>query len=375
MDTFFSINLGPNTLWKVSIDDPEFVPLESFPHLNVINPLLHARYFAEAHHWGEGHPETLGVGESYAIVKSPFVLFGLEFAQFLELGPKLPDETIERPPEIMWPVIANGISRGLRHLSKQAGLRIDNGYSFLGSPVKIDFSLRFPKAHPDRNAFFDQYDLETAITLQKIVLADRNRGLDQPHVSNDLLLDAIQALTERDFRRSLLYSAIAMESYASEQMEKSYQAILEGDTSPSPMRVVSIPIQEGISQRKDPVYSFLAENKREFRTLLHEMPLYLLGRSLMVDDQPLYQQAHRLYKTRNKIVHSGEIAESDVTEYGFSSPDARAAIQTALDVCTWFGWEERYYLPGGEERIRLDSPTDDTRFDGLDNPRIHRRSK
>ncbi|MCH8107567.1 MAG: hypothetical protein IIB30_04315, partial [Chloroflexi bacterium] len=84
MDTFFVINLGPETLWRVSIDDPESVPLESFPHLNVINPLLHARYFRQ-HHLGDGNPETVGVGESYAIVKSPFVLFGMEFAQFLTL--------------------------------------------------------------------------------------------------------------------------------------------------------------------------------------------------------------------------------------------------------------------------------------------------
>lgn len=89
--------------------------------------------------------------------------------------------------------------------------------------------------------------------------------------------------------------------------------------------------------------------------LLHEIPLYLSGKSLLVDNEPLYQKAIRLYKTRNRIVHRGFVPAEDTNLFNFSFSDAKIGLQTALDVCYWFGMSEVYTLPGGDH-IELQRP-------------------
>ncbi len=96
--------------------------------------------------------------------------------------------------------------------------------------------------------------------------------------------------------------------------------------------------------------------------MLHEAPLYVLGRSLLVESESLYQQAIRLYRTRNQIVHRGEILDGPEDVFEFSRSDAIAGVQTALDVCGWFGLKEQYDLPGtghivlGRAEFKSESP-------------------
>jgi hypothetical protein len=201
--------------------------------------------------------------------------------------------------------------------------------------------------------------LETAITLERVLEADRIRGQQQPVVAVELLLDVVQSVLDLDFRRALLFSAIAMESYAANEIDNSYLALLEVEPRPDHMRVVSFELPGGRSQKKDSIYAYIAEKTRtDFRALLHEVPLYLFNKSLMLDNQALYQKALRLYKTRNQIVHRGEVLDSPEGAFEFTLTDARVGAQTALDVCTWFGMRENFVLPS-DERVRLAAPAEE----------------
>ena len=125
-----------------------------------------------------------------------------------------------------------------------------------------------------------------------------------------------------------------METYASTELDETFQAHLEGGPLQSNMRIISVRVNDELAQKKDPVYFYIFQITRtEFRPLLHEAPLYVLGRSLLVESESLYQQAIRLYRTRNQIVHRGEILDGPEDVFEFSRSDAIAGVQTALDVC------------------------------------------
>ena len=219
---------------------------------------------------------------------------------------------------------------------------------------EYDCTLRFPEMRPHGNALASNYELETAITMDRVLEADKVRGSALP-VVDSLLLDSIQALLDLDYRRALLFAAIAMEAHAATNLDEFYHGILESGQAPPHMHVVSFDLPGGSTQQKDPVYVSLAERARaEFAMLLHESPLYLFGRSILVEDQTVYQEARRLYRTRNQIVHRGEISDSGESSFGFSTADARAGIEAALAVCRWFGLSEHYALPGsGHVELRL----------------------
>ena len=161
--------------------------------------------------------------------------------------------------------------------------------------------------------------------MDSLASADAMAELDSFPISDSLIVDSIQALVEGDYRRALLFSTIAMESYVSARLEKLYNEKLESDIVSPHLRVSCFILSSGKVQKKDPVFSYLMEkSKSEFAPLLNEIPMYLFGKSLLLDDQRLYQKAILLYKTRNQIVHRGEINENDKNLLLLNYSDAKA---------------------------------------------------
>ncbi len=111
-------------------------------------------------------------------------------------------------------------------------------------------------------------------------------------------------------------------------------------------RVITLSKAGGGSLMKDPVYEKLRD-REDFTVRLHELPLYVLRRSLLVEDETLFHRAKRLYKTRNKIVHAGKIDNSRGGEhYTFEMSLTRNdALNTAIKIFSWLGMRANFILP------------------------------
>lgn len=87
-----------------------------------------------------------------------------------------------------------------------------------------------------------------------------------------------------------------------------------------------------------------------FKRLLHECPLYLFKRSLLLDEPDTYKNAVELYAARNKTAHGDSAAPT----YGRFSPSAESAVcalDTAIDVIRWLGLDADYTVFRGMERV------------------------
>lgn len=142
-------------------------------------------------------------------------------------------------------------------------------------------------------------------------------------IHHELFLDAEKALTSGDSRNAILFAAMAVETLAG-AIADSYS-----------------PKLRDVEHRVDPVFDFL-RSKARFSNLLHEVDLYCRGKSLLLMDPSLYQQASRLYRTRNKIAHQGSVPEHE-SFIPVSSNGAGEAVETARRLFRWFGVEIPQY--------------------------------
>jgi hypothetical protein len=175
--------------------------------------------------------------------------------------------------------------------------------------------------------------------LLRAVTADTLRRLgsdDTVPIFADVLLDAIEAMLEFDFRKSILYSAIALEAGASSAIESEYERLrrLPGQTLHR-----FLPAR-GNQDVHDPIFVRLADRANS-RMRLHELPLYLFGRSLLVQNEPLFTRALRLSGTRNGLAHAGDAGQR-ADAYALDLTSASECLETARQVFDWFDLESDY---------------------------------
>lgn len=106
-----------------------------------------------------------------------------------------------------------------------------------------------------------------------------------------------------------------------------FQARLEGSAGPD------LRIQVGDDEPADPIYDLLRK-RNDFSVKLHELPLYLVGHSLMLNDRATLDTLRRLYATRNKIVHAGQVDATVLSLSGESVVESWNAVQSLL---LWLG--------------------------------------
>ena len=162
----------------------------------------------------------------------------------------------------------------------------------------------------------------------------------------EILFDAIDADAVGDHRKAILYSAIAVESMAATRIDEMHE--LAWRDSDAGLRRVAIRTGTGDSVEKDPVFDRLRkDSERNFRLLLHELPLYILRRSLLLEDDHLHRDLMTLRSTRNDLVHSGTVephARLPVDRHG-----AKQALDSAIRAYEWFGASGRYVTIHGHE--------------------------
>lgn len=115
-------------------------------------------------------------------------------------------------------------------------------------------------------------------------------------VYEEILLNAIGDYWSRKYNTAIVYSAIAMETMVRTLLRQEHSRML----SSRPPRWVKA------GEGKDFVFEKLF-GAREFKVLLNDCMLYVFGRSLLVEDKKLYDNACKLYRTRSELVHQGHL--------------------------------------------------------------------
>jgi hypothetical protein len=242
--------------------------------------------------------------------------------------------------------MARDLFARLRHLSGQATMpKVENWLS--SSFAELDDLPTYDPPSEILDHLFAKYSFTTAITTEHLRAAAALGSDYIPPIQEVLLLDAIAAHRERNFQTAILYAAMSTEVALGSVIDAAYEGII-GNPIDTRFRVVGIPQAGGTLVYKDPVYERL-RSRTDFSVLLHELSLYVLRRSLLLDDESLFQRAKRLYATRNKIVHSGELTEEDTTKlHVFDEMGSMDALKTAVHLFSWLGERTNFPLPSTE---------------------------
>jgi len=324
--------------WNIHKNDPVTHAIQSLPGWFFINPLVYLEFhepFRAEHTISK--PYISAILDNQAIISTDRLMFLIQ-------DEILPENIISEAGSEISRLLAN-----LRYISKQFYLRTEvRAVSIVSQEKEISQlpRLRFPMiSRHHSKVFMRQYLVDTAITWKHLEIASTIPSNFTSPIFDIILLDAINARADGDYRKTILYSAMSVEIIAATKLDEAYDAIIQQGDDRADLRMISIPQAGGQTSVKDPVYDYLS-NKSDFAQLLHERPLYLLKRSLCVDNQQLYQTALKLYRSRNKIVHRGEPPGGEQMSYfGINQPDALTAIECAIEIFKWFGEPDKYVAP------------------------------
>jgi hypothetical protein len=232
----------------------------------------------------------------------------------------------------------------LRHVSRQATLpRGEDLVFFTCHDIDVLPNVEFEEPYYGTVHHGDNSFIETALTMDLVERAGELPTTFEGPVYEGILLDAFRAVKDNDFRSALLYSALAVESMAGELIDAEHAKLLA--TTPPPPHIRAVTIQEGRSKGdlEDPVFKWMRKSGR-FTELLHELPLYVLQRSLKQELPEVYQQARKLYQTRNSLAHRGE-SDKDRDLYPLDAFGAVDAMKCAREVFGWFGVPGKWSIP------------------------------
>lgn len=352
------------TYWTVTNEDPEVLRLSGNLGWAIVSPILYP-LLAIARH-GSYRIHKVDLGKS--LIYSNLMCFLLPSVSLVEAQQQIGrvlfgDDKSEHPSDAtlrLWEMTdSSSLSRfliNLRSASGQAALptmhdistfRLDEIEELPAQVSEIDDS--------PTEVWMRAYCYHTAVGFEHVVEADARACV--PPIYNTLLLDAIEAVAEPDYRRAILYSAMTAEIVASTRLDEELGVLKTKGDSTGRLRLMPVHLRGGRTEVKDPVYDALSR-QRQFKHLLHVLPLYVFGRSLLVDDCRLYEQALKLHGTRNDIVHLGQPSENAKPRLTLDEAGALEAISCAMSVCEWFGENYHYPIPDGAF-VRLgDKPKD-----------------
>jgi len=239
---------------------------------------------------------------------------------------------------------ALGLFDVISHLLRQ--LRYSSRYAvFPTNHTVLSISVRDPKDFQElpvpeetKSGAVSNVPEQALITERRIEAFTRLAVDFCPPVHAEVLLDAIEAHVASDFKKCILFAAIAAETMVTTVLENAYAAIL-GSTVTSPQhRVVEITEPGGERRRLDPIFKMLADNRSSYqiRRLVHEASLYTLGKSLMIDEKKLYDEILEMFKTRHQIAHTGG-TDIDNAGWGGNFRGTASALRSVERLFEWYG--------------------------------------
>jgi hypothetical protein len=329
--------------WLASSSDPLLAPLEYLPGWSIVHPLTRGLTSIDEHARDLRRILELPTGDGRVTVSTPF------------LHCVVPDEVGDHTGEPLKQL--KGLLTRLRHVSRQATLpRGESIASFHCSELDELPKVKFPEPYFGKVGYGDSSFLPTTLTMELAIKAGQLPPDFEPPVQEGILLDAMKAMKEYDFRAAMLYTAIAVEVLVGTVLDEEHDKLLRSTPPPAQIRVVES--QEGRTKGslEDPVYDCI-RNRAKFTEYLHELPLYVLKRSLKLERPELFSQAHKLYQTRNSLAHRGEPCggkdQFPVDAYGVID-----ALKCAIEIFAWFGVPGEWSIPfeQGIEQYRRKHP-------------------
>ncbi len=132
-----------------------------------------------------------------------------------------------------------------------------------------------------------------------------------------------------------------MDHLTSLQAELAFTACLAGDNNTT--LAITLPASTTPHERseREGILSDLLIHSRRFQDLLKKVLPALTGRSLYQENKDLYEDACKVYKIRNRVVHK-ELTFLDATPRFAGSDEAINAIKTAVRLADWFGVPAHY---------------------------------
>lgn len=314
--------------WLVSSSDRVLAPLGYLPGWSVIHPLVHAPTPMESDEpilqlpTGDGRT-TVSRHAMHCVVPE------------LENRHPRHDDAFENARKLL---------TRLRYVSRQATLpgEFDISMFHISEEVqlpKIEFEKPyFGTVHRGDSAF-----VPTCLTMELVVKAGELPVDFEPPVFEGILLDAMRAVNQYDFRAAVLYGAMAVEVMAGTILDNAYQRLLVVNPAPQHLRVVNAEGGKSRNLREDPIFVYL-RRQGKFLESLHELPLYVLRKSLKFDDPTTFEQARKLYQTRNSLAHRGEPCGTN-EQFSTDFEGAIDALNCAVKVFEWFGVGDNWHIP------------------------------
>jgi hypothetical protein len=316
---FARLRLDRAIPWLLRDADPIEIPLSPLPGWILLTPLAMLRGVTPERYETE---VTLRGGACF--VQSDELCFK-EVASSGDGGQAF-HELVARAPALL---------TRLRFLAKQPSLARRLLMSMgMDAPESSRIGKRkMPPWAPTKCWFVPRY-LLNAVTAQHLDDLSHGPPLGDSLVPvyADILLDAIDAHVSQDFRRSILYAAIATETMVHMVLDDAHSR----------------------ANPADPVFGLL-KKQRGFPSQLHEASLYVLKRSLLLSEKTTYDNAVILAKMRNAIAHTGGPKPRDTLT--LDAAGSATALATAKSVFAWYGVEHDYPTDTSSAPVDAEHPS------------------
>ncbi|MCI0704111.1 MAG: hypothetical protein L0241_23890 [Planctomycetia bacterium] len=276
--------------WVIAASDPQLIPLRNRPGWSVVHPLTPSEFWPDEYRGRYTFP----TGD------------GRLFVDCAILRCVIPDDEAQHGArnEKVLAELAQLLSE-LRHISRQATLPRGEQRSIYSIPDYDDLPpVEFGEPYYGE-VYFHDFRIDTALTVEMVSRAGELPPKFEPPIYEGVLLDAFKAVIESDFRTALLYAALAIEVVAGTILDQQHKAQLSACPIPPHIRAIRSEAGDSAGELEDPVYKHLRKNGR-FENLLHELPLYVMQKSLKLEHPSVFEQARKAYQTRNSLAHLGE---------------------------------------------------------------------
>lgn len=321
----FSSSTYDPIYWRLKTTDPQIFPINNYEDYQVVNPLYYPSI--DERILGDFEERNRKVDDDEYLLYSYSIVYQVsEDLSFEEVTENIIN-------------ISSSLVSALKYHSKQPTFK----NRILGSiEYEVDeLSILLDQIKYLEDEFEPKYNLATAIDSSVIENAAQNINLEPP-IYDELVLDAISAYKRKDFRMCILNCAAALETACSKKLENIFEEIKSDEDNSDHLRILEMN-KGGETHYYDPIFKYLSQSNN-FRTLLHELPLYLLKKSLHDDEKDLYDFADKLYNTRSKLIHNGKINPNSDKNFELTDKNAKKSIKTVVAILDWFNIKEEYHF-------------------------------
>jgi hypothetical protein len=234
-----------NNYWKIGMDDPPIFELKSLAGWSIINPLIYPEFSSSSEYFTIQTRLIAMIGDATVLAETNGIILA---------APAVYTDSDFNPEQFA--EYLNIFLEHLRHASKQTDIaRHVIALSLETRPTEFSPML-FPIAAQESKSHVKRYIVRTSITWENLKTADTTLTNNNLPVFGTLLLDAILAYTESDYRRAILYAALSAETVATTKLEEAYNRFLQEKDPQDTIRLVFFSRKKEAIV-KDPVYKFL----------------------------------------------------------------------------------------------------------------------